>query len=119
MRWLVAWVGLGLGCATTSEPAAPRTPSPRYRTAEEVVPVFLSHKSSFDSCAKEARLREPGVTGKLVVELDIAPAGEVTAVRALTQADTWFAQCMVGTVLPRLKFGPAPAREFVSFPFKF
>lgn len=120
MRWLAAWVGLGLGCATSSELAVAKSgPYGKYRRTDEVMNVMLSHADSFRACALEARQREYGVTGKVVAELEIAASGQVTAARALTDGDTYFALCLVENVLPRIKFGPAPGADRILFPFRF
>lgn len=54
------------------------------RTQEEVTLVFDQYKGSLYSLYNRARRQTPGLRGRLVIELTIAPAGNVTEVRIVS-----------------------------------
>jgi periplasmic protein TonB len=54
------------------------------RSADEIALVFTKNKGAIDMLYARATRDNPGLQGKVVVELTIAPSGEVTSVRIVS-----------------------------------
>jgi TonB family protein len=54
------------------------------RSADEIALVFTKNKGAIDMLYARATRDNPGLQGKVVVELTIAPSGDVTAVRIVS-----------------------------------
>lgn len=54
------------------------------RTQEEVQLVFQKHKGSFDFLYNKALRKDPGLRGRVMFEITIAPSGEVVSCRILS-----------------------------------
>ncbi|GMU62617.1 MAG: hypothetical protein AMXMBFR34_43800 [Myxococcaceae bacterium] len=91
------------------------------RTQAHVMDVILRHRADLASCAAEARRREPGVTGKLVLRFRIEADGAArsTEVLSLEVQDAYFTVCVREQVMPRMRFDPASGPDDIIFPFKF
>ena len=54
------------------------------RSADEIALVFTKNKGAIDSMYARALRDNPALQGKVVIELTIAPSGEITAARIIS-----------------------------------
>jgi TonB family protein len=78
----IAKVKQTLGSSTGSGKGAARKEN--SRTREDIAIVFDQNKSALYSSYKRARRKNPGLKGKIVLEITIAPNGKVTKVKIIS-----------------------------------
>ncbi len=87
----------------------------------DVMEVVGATKSALHACVQAQRQKEPGVTGKLIMQWSVLPSGETTEISVQTEQfkSTHLATCLTG-VIERWRF-PQHARksEPILFPFLF
>lgn len=78
----IAKVKQTLGSSTGSRKGGARKEN--ARTREDIAIVFDQHKSGLYSSYNRARRKNPGLKGKIVLEITIAPNGKVTKVKIIS-----------------------------------
>lgn len=100
------------------EPAAT---SGLTRSEEEVTLVFDKHKSSLQSLYNRARRKNPGLKGKLLLEITIQPNGSVSNVKVLNSELN--DSSLISRILARIRNFNFGARDVpvatVSYPIEF
>lgn len=121
MRAVFVWAAVLAGCAAPSQHWQPPLADSGQRAASDIMEVILRHKADLASCADEARRREPGVTGKLVLRFRIEPDGSVSSSEVVSKEleAAHFTHCVREQVLPRMRFPTASGPDDIIFPFKF
>ncbi len=87
----------------------------------DVMEVVLSHKAELAKCAADQHLRDPKLTGKLVMKWTILTSGRVGAVEVVSTEfkSTYMATCL-SNLIRHWVFPPHKTQgEPVVFPFKF
>jgi TonB family protein len=91
------------------------------RTADEVERVFQKNKGAIFSIYQRALRQNPGLAGKVVVELTIAPSGAVTAVNIVSsELGDEALERKLALRIKRFKFRQADVSEIVvTYPIDF
>ena len=103
------------------ERVAKDTGQPRERSIEEVRRVFDSNKGAIFAIYNRALRKNPGLQGKVVLELSIAPSGRVLDCKVLSsEIDD---SAVVAKIVNRVKlfdFGARPVRQTrINYPVHF
>jgi len=91
------------------------------RTAEEITRVFDKNKGAIFSIYNRALRKNPGLSGKVVVELTIAPSGAVTAVNIVSsELGDEALERKLALRIKRFKFSQSDVAEIiVTYPIDF
>ena len=97
-------------------------PVPFHLAPSDIMAVIVENKAMIKACVGEAKARDPGATGTIVMRWTILPSGRVSNVQTMTQEFRKgpLAACLAEGI-KKLRF-PAyggPLMSPVNFPFKF
>lgn len=87
----------------------------------DIMATVLANKPALVNCVSEQKKRNPGVSGRLVMQWDISPSGRTSHISVVSDEfkSTYMAQCMSGLIkgwqFPKHKTQGDP----VKFPFNF
>jgi TonB family protein len=91
------------------------------RTADEIERVFQRYKGGIFNLYNRARRKNPSLSGKVVVELTIAPSGQVTAVKIISsELGDKKLERKIQLTIKKFKFSKANVAEYtVTYPIDF
>jgi protein TonB len=91
------------------------------RTADEIERIFQKNKGAIFNLYNRARRKNPYLSGKVVVELTIAPSGEVTVVKILSsELDDKKLERKLELKIKKFKFSKANVAAItVTYPIDF
>ena len=110
-----------LAKASTTQKSTSTSGSGGRRSADEIERVFQKNKGGIFNIYNRALRKNPSLAGKVVVELTIAPSGEVTGVNILSSelGDEALERKLL-LKIKRFKFSPANVAEItVTYPIDF
>jgi len=107
---------------TPPPPAAPTGPRPGTMDPKSVRAVARAHLGEIETCVSRARMENRDLAGRVVLRIDVSPAGKVTgtSIAASTGADDNLQACMQRTVASWTFPPPAGGvRGAFTYPFTF
>ena len=110
-----------LAKASTTQKSQSKASASSKRSAEEIERVFQKNKDSIFNIYNRALRKNPSLEGQVVVELTIAPSGEVTRVKILSSelGDEALERKLV-LKIKRFKFSKANVAEIIAtYPIAF
>ena len=92
-----------------------------YRAEEDVTIVFDQNKSVLYSLYERERRKNPGLKGKIVLEITIAPSGKVTAVKVVSsELNSPRLESRLVSRIKTFNFGEQPVKSItVTYPIEF
>lgn len=92
-----------------------------YRAEEDITIIFDQNKSVLYSLYERERRKNPGLKGKIVLEITISPSGKVTAVKVVSSELN--SPALESRLVSRIKmfdFGEQPVKSItVTYPIEF
>ncbi|MCK4708418.1 MAG: energy transducer TonB, partial [Gammaproteobacteria bacterium] len=91
------------------------------RAEEGITIVFDQHKSQLYTIYNRARRKNPGLKGKIVLEITVAPSGKVTKIRVISnQLNDSKLETRLVKRIKQFNFGAQLVEEItVTYPIEF